>query len=282
MGGITDIITVMLVLAGAYILIKSGKLQEIFSGNFQLPPLPGLPAPQQPAAPVPEAQPPSEDSGGGGGGEDEPEGGSGEEQMPESLMPVPAGGGGGGGVDAGTSCPGGETCQQDDQGRFDCDGPKGDSYEATWCGTFSGDDLTIKMYGPKHSSDGDCCWCVVHVKEDGSMQPGGEGPHPNSNCEHGGGKGAGKAQCYKAVMKPGPIQEGYALVGGKWQLMFSHKGPCGCSQQANEKTGDQVTFRCDGNFNTTCATVKPLGGGVAAGALRVRRYRAYNRIMSRL
>jgi hypothetical protein len=62
-------------------------------------------------------------------------------------------------------------------------------------------------------------------------------------------------------MKPGPIQEGYALIGGKWVLMASRSGPCGCSQTSTKKTGNQVTFRCDGSFDTTCATVKPLGSG---------------------
>lgn len=244
MGGVGDLAMVMLVLGGAYVLLQSGKLEEILGGDFKLPaineilpPLPGLPAPAAP-------------SEGGGGGDEPPS--------------APAGPSGP--ISGGTSCPGGETCVKDDQGRYDCDGPKGDSYEATWCGTFSGDDLTIKMYGPKHSADGDCCWCVMHVKEDGTMAAGGEGPHPNSNCEHPGGKGAGKAPCYKAIMRPGPIQEGYALIGGKWQLMVSHKGPCGCDKTSNTKTGDQVTFRSDATFNTTCATVKPLGGGGAPGA----------------
>src|SRR5688500_14434240 len=45
MGGVGDIMTVMLVLGGAYILIKSGKLEEILGGDFKLPALPGLPAP---------------------------------------------------------------------------------------------------------------------------------------------------------------------------------------------------------------------------------------------
>ena len=253
MGGMTDIVVLLLVVGGFWYLSQNGTLDQLLTSAG----LPALPPPfgsgqvpqKQAAAPPPPPTslatptPPAKAPSGGGG-----------------TPPTPSSGGGSS-ISSGTTCPGGETCKEDSQGRFDCDGPKGDSYEATWCGTFSGDDLTIKMYGPPHSNDGDCCWCVVHVKESGEMVPGGEGPHPSSNCEHGGGKGAGKATCYKAIMKPGPIQEGYALIGGKWQLMFSHKGPCGCSKTATKKTGDQVTFRCDGNFKTTCATVKPLGGG---------------------
>lgn len=252
MGGMMDIVMLLLILGGGYWLMKTGKLEEILTGAG----LPGLPAPlgtgAKPTKPLqlpsfaPQAPAPSSDGGEAGGG-----GGGG--------GPAPAGGGGGP-ISSGGTCPGGENCQKDDQGRYDCSNVTASSYECTWCGSFSGDDLTIKMYGPEHHSDGDCCWCVVHVKESGEMVPGGEGPHPNSNCEHGGGKGAGKAQCYKGVMKPGPIQEGYALIGGKWQLMFSRKGPCGCAKTSNTKTGNQVTFRCDGNFQTTCATVRPLGG----------------------
>lgn len=135
-----------------------------------------------------------------------------------------------------------------------------DAYEVTWCGTFSGDDLTFKLYGPSHTGSA-CCWCVLHVKEDGRMVPGGEGPHPSSNCEHPSGSNGkkGKAACYKAVIRPGPIQEGYALVGGKWELRASYKGPCGCSKKASVKTGNTLMVRNDGTANTKCASVKPLG-----------------------
>lgn len=255
--GVMDILLPLILLGGVYWLHTTGQLEPLLQGIMPKPPAPGAtPSPPTPAPRL--AIPAPAPSGGGRGGGGEAGGGGGQ----TTTSPAPSTGGSA--ISGGGTCPGGESCKEDGQGRFDCDGPKGTAYEATWCGTFSGDDLTIKMYGPPHSNDGDCCWCVIHVKEDGSMQPGGEGPHPNSNCEHGGGKGAGKAQCYKGVMKPGPIQEGYALIGGKWQLMFSHKGPCGCDKTSTSKTGDQVTFRCDGNFNTTCATVKPLGGGGGA------------------
>jgi hypothetical protein len=158
------------------------------------------------------------------------------------------------------TCPAGEECAEDDQGRFDCDEAKGDSYEATWCGSFSGDDLTIKLYGPPHSNDGDCCWCVLHIKPDsGQFVGGGEGPHPSSNCEDKGeGESIGTTSdiCVKAVIQPGPHVTGYAVVDGAWKQMIDYTGDCGCDETASEKTGDQVTFRCDGDFNTTCATVK--------------------------
>lgn len=149
------------------------------------------------------------------------------------------------------------------------------SYEVTWCGTFSGDDLTFKMYGPSHHSSGDCCWCVMHVKPNGQMVPGGEGPHPSSNCEHGGGGSAGKATCYKAVMRPGPVQEGYALIGGQWKLLATYKGPCGCSKKSSSKTGNTLMVRNDGNITTKCASVRPLGAA-AASASYARAYRTYN------
>jgi len=53
----------------------------------------------------------------------------------------------------------------------------------------------------------------------------------------------------------------YGLVGGQWKQMLSYKGPCGCSKTATKKSGNEVTFRCDGSFTTKCATVRPLGGG---------------------
>jgi hypothetical protein len=190
---------------------------------------------------------------------------------------APAAGGGGGPISQEGSCPAGEACQQDGQGRYDCDEPKGDSYESTWCGSFSGDDLTIKLYGPQHSNDGDCCWCVLHVKPDsGQFVGGGEGPHPNSNCEDkGDGESIGTTSniCVKAVIQPGPTVTGYALMNGQWQQMITWTGPCGCDETSSSKTGDQVTFRNDGSFDTTCATVRPLGGGIAASYARANKIR---------
>lgn len=43
MGGISDVVMVIILLAGGYVLIKSGKLEELMQGG--LPALPGLPAP---------------------------------------------------------------------------------------------------------------------------------------------------------------------------------------------------------------------------------------------
>ena len=117
------------------------------------------------------------------------------------------------------------------------------------------------MYGPSHSGSA-CCWCVMHVDKSGKMTPGGEGPHPSSNCEHEGG-GTAKAPCYKGVMRPGPIQEGWALVGGTWKKIAEYKGPCGCSKKSSKKTGNTIMVRCDGSITTKCATVRPLGGGGA-------------------
>ena len=142
-----------------------------------------------------------------------------------------------------------------------------DAYEVTWCGTFSGDDLTFKLYGPSHSGSA-CCWCVIHVKEDGRIVAGGEGPHPSSNCEHSGSSkgGSGKAPCYKATIEPGPIQRGYALVNGKWELRMEYKGPCGCSKKSSVKTGNTLMVRNDGTANTKCASMQALAGRRPAAA----------------
>ena len=94
-----------------------------------------------------------------------------------------------------------------------------------------------------------------------------------SNCEHPGGGSAGVAPCYKATMQPGPLQEGYALIGGAWKKVASYKGPCGCSQKSSKKTGDTLMVRCDGPLTTKCASWKPLGGGTAQAAYARRYYR---------
>ena len=67
MGGATDILMIMLLLAGGYVLLKSGKLEELTSGGFQLPALPGLPAPGGGGGDGGGAGGPMEGGGGGGG-----------------------------------------------------------------------------------------------------------------------------------------------------------------------------------------------------------------------
>ena len=197
-GGMSELLMLGVVVIGGYFAWKEGIFDKVFSelkgavGN--LPALPALPS-----------------LGGAGGG--------------------------GGGISSSGTCVG-TALQPDHQGsskRWESGNIPGNpsAYEVTWCGKFSGDDLTFKMYGPSHHSSGDCCWCVMHVTPSGAMVPGGEGPHPSSNCEHKeGSKGSAKAECYKAVIRPGPVQEGYALVGGQWKLLASYKGPCGCSKKS--------------------------------------------------
>lgn len=183
-------------------------------------------------------------------------------------------GAGGGSISTDTSCSGTPLTQDTGNGREEWESKNvpWDAYEVTWCGTFSTDELTFKLYGPSHSGSA-CCWCVMHVYPDGKMVAGGEGPHPSSNCEHASSSkgGSGKATCYKATIEPGPIQKGYALVNGKWELRAEYKGPCGCSKKSSVKTGNTLMVRNDGNAKTTCASVKPLGGagatiGAGAGA----------------
>lgn len=180
------------------------------------------------------------------------------------------GAGTGGAISAEGTCTGTPLTRDTSNGREEWESKNvpWDAYEVTWCGTFSGDDLTFKLYGPSHSGSA-CCWCVIHVKENGQIVAGGEGPHPSSNCEHAGSSkgGSGKATCYKATIEPGPIQRGYALVNGKWELRMEYKGPCGCSKKASTKTGNTLMVRNDGTAKTTCASVKPLGGaGASTGA----------------
>jgi hypothetical protein len=184
----------------------------------------------------------------------------------EETTPPPSGDTSG--IDPSPTCPSGEECVEDNGGtRMECDESKPDAYEATWCGSFSGDQMTVKMYGPPHSSDGDCCWCNGIVHEDGTFAVGGEGPHPSSNCEHQTGESLGGTSdiCMKWVIEPGPKWTGYGLVDGAWKEMITYEGTCGCDETSSEKTGDQLAFRCDGSLDTTCATVKPYGGGGGGG-----------------
>ena len=180
------------------------------------------------------------------------------------------GAGAGGAISTEGTCTGTALTQDTSNGREEWESKNvpWDAYEVTWCGTFSGDDLTFKLYGPSHSGSA-CCWCVIHVKENGQIVAGGEGPHPSSNCEHAGSSkgGSGVAPCYKATIEPGPIQRGYALVNGKWELRMEYKGPCGCSKKSSTKTGNTLMVRNDGTANTKCASVKALGSAsTGAGA----------------
>ena len=255
MGGVGDIMTVMLVLAGAYILIKSGKLEEILGGNFQLPALPGLPAPAP--APAPEA----EESGGGDGDGEEGGGGGGPE------APAPSGGGP---APTGSSCPGGTSCASSNGGsRNECDGVSLKEYEATWCGQFSGDDLSIKTFGPSHSGSS-CCWCILSVSPDGAFGIRHEGPHPSTSSKSGTTAAIGKPSCIKAIVRSGSggiNLEGWGLVGGQWKKAFTYSGPCGESKKSSTPaSSQQVSFRCDGSLSTTCATVAPIGAGGGSGS----------------
>lgn len=195
----------------------------------------------------------------GGGGGSSGGGGAGRGVPPPSSS--------GGPIDSSGTCAGTPLTRDTGNGREEWESKNvpWDAYEVTWCGTFSGDDLTFKLYGPSHSGSA-CCWCVIHVKENGQIVAGGEGPHPSSNCEHSGSSNgkSGKASCYKATIEPGPIQRGYALVNGQWELRMEYKGPCGCSKKSSTKTGNTLMVRNDGTANTKCASVKPLGSAASA------------------
>lgn len=192
---------------------------------------------------------------------------------------VPSGGGGGGGggpISKGGSCPGGQNCPCRSQSggiRCECNGVKTGSYEATYCGTWSGDDMSIKMWGPSHSSGKDCCWCILSVSPDGKFGIRQEGPHPDTGGKSGSSAIGGKPSCIKGVIRPGPKGahvEGWGLVGGGWKKAFVYDGPCGLKQKSTKPhANQQVSFRCDGKLSAKCATVRPLGGGAPAKSATV-------------
>ena len=194
--------------------------------------------------------------------------------QPPALRPAPrtavTGGAAsvGGAITQTGSCPGGTSCgpcrPQSGGIRCECDNYPGDAYEATFCGTWSGDDLSIKMWGPKHSGSNACCWCILNTSPDGKMRMRGEGPHPKTSDIGITGSVGGKPTCVKALIRPGPKGahiEGYGLVGGKWVKGLTYDGPCGLNQKSTKNVGSsqQVSFRCDGQMKATCATVKPIG-----------------------
>jgi hypothetical protein len=183
------------------------------------------------------------------------------------LVPPTGLGGGGGAISKGASCPSGTSCKPGGQkGRMECDNYPHNSYEATFCGTWSGDDMSIKLWGQKHSGS-TCCWCILSVSPDGQFGMRQEGPHPqtSSKSNEGGKKAPGKPSCIKATISPGPKGahvEGWGLVGGTWNKYLTYDGPCGYHKKSTKMmTPQQVSFRCDGSVDYKCATVKPLGGG---------------------
>ena len=181
------------------------------------------------------------------------------------LPPLPFGGGGGGAPTGGGDCGGGQSCGTSNAGaRNECEGISGSSYEATWCGDFSGDDLSIKLWGPKHS-DGNCCWCIVSVSPDGKFGMRQEGPHPQTSSKSGGGQAIGKPSCVKAVISQGGNGaqiEAYGFVNGQWKHGLSYSGPCGYKKKSSSPASNQqISFRCDGKLNTKCATVRSGGSG---------------------
>lgn len=198
-------------------------------------------------------------------------------------LQIPSGGDGGVGGDSiskGGSCPGGTSCKPGGQkGRMECDNYPHNSYEATFCGTFSGDDMSIKLWGQKHTGS-TCCWCILSVSPDGQFGMRQEGPHPDTSSKSnaGGSKAPGKPSCIKATIRPGSKGahvEGYGLVGGTWKKYLTYDGPCGWHKKSSKMmTPQQVSFRCDGSVKYECATVKPLGGGGSSSAY-ARAYYSY-------
>ena len=204
--------------------------------------------------------------GGGGGGPLIDLGGGG--------APAAPSGGGSAAISQGGSCPGGTNCgpcrPQSGGIRCECNNYKGSSYEATFCGTWSGDDLSIKMWGPTHSGS-NCCWCILNTSPDGKMRMRGEGPHPTTKDLGVTGSVGGKPTCVKAVITQGPKGahvEGYGLVGGKWVKGLTYDGPCGLGSNVlrSAHANQQVSFRCDGQMKATCATVKPIANANYASA----------------
>jgi hypothetical protein len=109
MGGVMDVVMVLVLLGGGYFLWSSGELQKLLSSTgipIQLPPapsIPGLPAPSAPA-PTPSAPAPSGGGRGGRGGGEAGSGGGGGGGGSEEAAPPPTGGGSGPATLTGGDC----------------------------------------------------------------------------------------------------------------------------------------------------------------------------------
>lgn len=178
MGGVTDIIVVMLILGGLYIFIKSGKLQELTQGGLQLPPiqLPGSPAPAPQQQPTPTPVP--------GGGT---EGGPGEGGGEQGGATVSSGGQGG--QFPVTQCPGGPSDRAQWCAKHPCLAQQGEEIGGYLTILRGDDDVSIKMRGGAHSDDcpnSGCCY-IVGVSYSGGEHHSIECPHPSSDGDIEGG-----------------------------------------------------------------------------------------------
>lgn len=77
-------------------------------------------------------------------------------------------------------CSGGSSASQ----RGDHENCKLFNHEATGILQFGGgcgcgDEATVKHYGPTHQ-DGNCCWALAGIEQNGDISFGGEGPHPET------------------------------------------------------------------------------------------------------
>lgn len=173
MSGVADIAVVLLVLGGAYVLIKSGKLSEILGGDFKLPELPALPG-----LPAPGAAPPT--TGG------------------TKTTPLPPIGGAG---EIYQSTPGGKSCNNVSDGGLEQDGDRKEpqiacgfnflNVEATAFINYRGinDTLSIKLRGPRHggsTSEADMCNNIHYFGLGGSKSAfGKQAGHTAEYCEGG-------------------------------------------------------------------------------------------------
>lgn len=255
--GVMDILLPLILLGGVYWLHSTGQLEPLLQGILPKPGAAPTPAPA-PRLATPAPAPAPAPSGGGGR-----RGGGGERET--TTSPAPSSGGTT--ISGGGTCGGGQNCGSSNGGsRNECDGVTLKEYEATWCGSFSGDDLSVKTFGPNHSGSS-CCWCILSVSPDGAFGLRIESPHPSTTSKSKTTAAIGKCSCIKAVVRTGSggiNLEGWGFVNGAWKKAFTYQGPCGKS--TTPASQQQVAFRCDGSLQTTCATVRPLGGGGGGAA----------------
>lgn len=162
------------------------------------------------------------------------------------------------------------------------------NYEATAILQFGGgcscggDEATIKHYGPTHQ-DGNCCWAMSVVNQNGTCAWGGEGPHGGTTNKNQGSVGsvgslAGKKVGIKSVIwktASGAHQELFIDVSGagtSWKKMGTRDiTQWGDKQKTNKvASNQQVEFRVDCTqakwLSTSVVEIQPPGTAKAAVA----------------
>jgi hypothetical protein len=157
--------------------------------------------------------------------------------------------------------------------RVNCNNCGLQNYEATATLQFGGgcgcgDEATVKHYGPTHQ-DGNCCWALSNVQQNGQCFFGGEGPHPDTDKSQQSlgsiGNVKGKRVSIKSVIMKtsnGAHQELYVDPtgnGSNWKKM----GARDISSWGNSKKSSSISSNQQVEFRVDCSGAKWLSWDVS-------------------